>query len=108
MLYTFTSKVQADVVMFGNIAGELLRAMGQKEEKPGILRGDDIKVAADRLRAYLDAAPHDESNAGEDDKNKTEEERIELRNRVGLRIRALPLLELLEESYAREVDVIWR
>jgi hypothetical protein len=107
MLITFTSKVHPDVVMFGDIATRLLRAMDQSEQPPGILRGDAIGVAADKLRAYVDVTPK-EKTPDEDDANKTEEERKEQRNRVGLRIRALPLLDLLDASYRREVDVIWR
>ena len=108
MLITFTSKVHSDVLMFSNIATMLLRAMGQKEEPPGILRGEDIKLAADRLRAYLHTTPQEDPYKEEDEKNMTDEERIEARNRVGLRVRAQPLLELLDKSYAKQVDVIWR
>lgn len=107
MLITFTSKVHPDVVMFGDIATVLLRAMDQSEQPPGILRGDEIRIAADKLRAYVDAAPKQKS-PDEDAGNKTEEESKEQRNRVGLRTRALPLLDLLDASYHREADVIWR
>ncbi|MGV3592454.1 MAG: DUF1840 family protein [Gammaproteobacteria bacterium] len=107
MLITFTSKVHPDVVMFGDVATVLLRAMGQSEQPPGILRGDEIRLAADKLRAYVDhAAP--EKAGEEEDNSKSEEERRERRNRVGLRTRALPLLDLLDASYHREADVIWR
>ncbi len=107
MLIVFTSKVYPDVVMFGDIATTLLRAMGQSEKPPGILRGEDIKLAADRLRAFLNVATKDAAN-DEDDNNKTDDERKELRNRVGLRIRALPLLDMLDASYKKDADFIWR
>ncbi len=107
MLITFTSKVHPDVVMFGDVAMALLRAMGQSEQPPGILRGDEIRIAADKLRAYVDAAPKQKS-PDDDAADKTEEERKEERNRVGLRTRALPLLDLLDASYHRDADVIWR
>jgi hypothetical protein len=108
MLYTFTSKVHSDVVMFGNVATVLLRAMGQKEEPPGILRGEAIREAATKLRAWLDEAPKDLFSKEEEAKAKTDEERAELRNRVGFRIRATPLLDMLDASYAKDADVIWR
>ena len=107
MLITFTSKVHPDVVMFGDVATVLLRAMGQSEQPPGILRGDEIRLAAEKLREYVDAAQRQQSPA-EDDGNKTDEERKEQRNRVGLRTRVLPLLDLLDASYHRDADVIWR
>lgn len=109
MLITFTSKIHPDVVMFGDVATVLLRAMGQSEQPPGILRGDDIRIAADKLRAYIDIVPAEKPADDEPGGNRTEDERKEQqRNRVGLRTRALPLLDLLDASYAREVDVIWR
>jgi hypothetical protein len=108
MLITFTSKVHADVVMFGDIATVLLRAMGESTQPPGILRGDAIRVAAERLREHLGTVPKDKPFPEEEDKNKSEEERQEARNRVGLRIRAQPLLDLLDASYRKDADVIWR
>ncbi len=108
MLITFTSKVYADVVMFGDVAHVLLRAMGQSEQPPGILRGEAIKEAADRLRDYLGSVPPEKPFPEDDDSKKTEDERKEARNRVGLRIRAQPLLELMDTSYQRDADVIWR
>ena len=110
MLITFTSKVHPDVVMFGDVATVLLRAMGQSEQPPGILRGDEIRLAADKLRAYVDHAAPEKAGEEEEEDNssKSEEERRERRNRVGLRTRALPLLDLLDASYHREADVIWR
>jgi hypothetical protein len=108
MLITFTSKVYPDVVMFGDVAGQLLRAMGESEQPPGILRGAAIKSASDRLRDYLGTVPREKPPAADDDKNKSEEERKEARSRVGLRTRALPLLELMDASYRKEADVIWR
>lgn len=108
MLVTFTSKVHADVVMFGDIAGRFLRIMGESEQPPGILRGEKIREAADRLRAYLADLPPEAPPADGAEKKLSEAEEKERRNKVGLGIRAVPLLDLLEKSYQRDVDVIWR
>jgi hypothetical protein len=112
MLVTFTSKVHADVVMFGDIAGRFLQIMGESQQPPGILRGEKIREAAERLRTWLDhvapeSAPPEVRPADADDKKLNEDDK-ERRNKVGLKIRAVPLLELMDKSYAREVDVIWR
>lgn len=108
MLITFTSKVHPDVVMFGDVATRLLRAMGQSEQPPGILRGEDIRIAAERLRAYLEQAPAAPAPSEAEEKNRSEDELKEMRNRVGLRTRALPLLDLMDATYREEADVIWR
>ena len=54
MLITFTSESGADVVMFGEVARQFLRIMGEPDHPPGILRGDNIRQAADKLRSWLD------------------------------------------------------
>lgn len=108
MLITFTSKAYPDVVMFGDIATVLLRAMGQSDEPPGILRGADIRLAAERLRAWLELRPQAPPFVEDTDRIQSEEQLREARNRVSLRTRAQPLLELLDASYKKEADVIWR
>lgn len=107
MLITFTSKYSPDVLMFGDIASVLLKAMGQSERPPGALQGDDIKSAADRLRRYLQAIPNPDQHAGADDED--DEHADEKREqRIGLSIRAKPLLDMLDKAYKEEADVIWR
>jgi len=108
MLVVFTSKVHADVVMFGDLAGRFLRIMGENELPPGILRGERIKIAADKLRAWLDELPAEPELEEDSSKHAAEDTEKERRNRVGLKIRALPLLELMDASYRKECDVIWR
>jgi len=108
MIVTFTSKVHADVVMFGDIAGRFLKIMGESEVPPGILRGERIKSAADKLRAWLDELPVETEPQKDNGKEPVEETEKEQRNSVGLKIRALPLLELMDVSYRKDCDVIWR
>jgi hypothetical protein len=69
MLITFSSKYSPDVLMFGDIASVLLKAMGQNEMPPGALQDENIKTAADRLRRYLLAIPDlgDQVIADDDD-----------------------------------------
>jgi hypothetical protein len=108
MLITFTTKAHPDVVMFGDIAGILLKAMGENEQPPGILRGDNIKLAADKLRSHLQMLPAETISPSEDKGNKQEEEIKEQLNYVGLKKRALPLLDLMDAAYRKNHEVIWR
>lgn len=107
MIITFTTKVHPDVVMFGDIAALLLKAMGESEQPPGILRGENIKAAADKLRAHLQMLPPERAQVV-DERNKSEDEIKEQLNYVGLRKRALPLLDLMDAAYRKDSDVIWR
>lgn len=111
MLITFTSKAAPDVVMFGEVATTLLRVMGEEQEPPGILRGEDIKVAAGRLQAWLQQQEVPADSGTDVDSNDSEdegEEKPNRKSRVGMRQRAFPLLEMLDAAYQRKVDVIWR
>ncbi len=108
MLITFTTKVHPDVVMFGDIAGLLLKAMGENAPPPGILRGENIKTASDKLRAHLQMLPPENKRPADEETDKPEEEIKERLNFVGLKKRALPLLELLDAAYRNNSDVIWR
>ena len=108
MLITFTTKVHPDVVMFGDVAGLLLKAMGESEQPPGILRGENIKIASTKLRTHLQMLPPENTPSADEDRDKAEENIKEQLNYVGLKKRALPLLELLDAAYSKDVDVIWR
>ena len=109
MLITFTSKFSPDVVMFGNIASVLLNAMGQNETPPGILRGDSIKAAADKLRQYLQRIPDpDEEVVVDENEDEEEAPDEEEEQRVSLSLRAQPLLDMLDTAYKEKADVIWR
>ncbi len=105
MLITFTSKYSPDVLMFGDVASVLLKAMGQSETPPGALQGDNIKLAADQLRRYLQAIPNPgKPEAADDD----DEQGDKQEQQVGLSIRAKPLLDMLDKAYKEQENVIWR
>jgi hypothetical protein len=113
MLITFASNFNADITMFQDVAATLLKAMGQSEKPPGILRGENIAQALAKLKKYLQVveansvsgSDPDNTGASEQDESEADEEK---QSRVSLRLRALPLLEMLETAYREDVDVIWR
>lgn len=103
MIITFRNKHHPDVVMFGDIASVFLKAMGESATPPGILRGEAIKVASEKLQHYLRLIPD------RDDEQETED-KITGEKRpppIKLQQRALPLLEMLDKAYRKDSDVIW-
>jgi len=104
MLITFKNKHHADVVMFGDVAVIFLRAMGESETPPGILRGDEIAVAAKKLKEFLAGIPRQDDDAEDEQAAKHGEPPA---RKVHLSQRALPLLELLDRAYSKQSDVIW-
>lgn len=108
MLVTFSTKVSPDITLFGEVAIELLRHMGQTGIVPGALLGPDIPPALARLRqaiALLGARP---SGNPPPEASVPDEAQDESRPVVSLRQRAVPLVQLLEAAAARGEAVTWR
>ncbi|MFZ1643721.1 MAG: DUF1840 domain-containing protein [Candidatus Contendobacter sp.] len=102
MLVTFRTKAHADILMFGDIAVQLLKRMGHSGTVPGALLADEVPAALDRLRnavaAHKAAVPKAADGAEDDDANERP---------VDLTQRALPLIELLAAAAAARCDVMW-
>jgi hypothetical protein len=97
MLVRFDSKA-GTITMFGDVAVELLRMMGQSGSIPGAILARDIPAAVGRLRSSTSGArdPAAEPKTDEDSEPK-----------VGISQRAFPLIELLERAAKQDADVIW-
>lgn len=103
MLVTFRTDVHADLLMFGDIAVQLLKLMGHSGTVPGALLADEVPAALERLRTAIAAPPTAVSQATDRD----EEENDENERPVALAHRALPLIELLAAAAAARCDVLW-
>jgi arginase len=97
MLVRFDSKA-GSITMFGEVAVDLLKLMGQSGVLPGALLAADIPAAVERLRRGVEKHPASTDKAGNDD---------QAESKVSLRQRAFPLIELLERAAKRGADVIW-
>lgn len=97
MLVRFDSKV-GTITMFGDVAVQLLKMMGQSGAIPGAILAQDIPAAVERLRRAVGG--HREKPAPQDKDEKGE-------TPVGLGQRAFPLIELLERAAKSGADVIW-
>lgn len=100
MLYTFRSKAAADVIMFTENAVELLKIAGKEAGAEGIFTPEQIPPALERLRTAVAAgepAPADKAEEAED----------ATRQKVSLRSRAWPLMEMLERAQKKNVPVVW-
>ena len=97
MLVRFDSKA-GTITTFGDVANNLLRAMGQTGAIPGALLAQDIPAAVERLRRAVDASTEKTPAPKANDEGEPP---------VNLRQRALPLIELLERAAKQGADVIW-
>jgi hypothetical protein len=100
MLIKFDSEV-GSFTMAGDIAVQLLKAMGHSGTVPSAILPGDIPGALARLKAAVDASPRTatESSSSED------KDRKEVK--VSLRQRAFPLIDLLTRAAEKGAEVMW-
>lgn len=109
MIVTFHSDAYADIMMFGDIAIQLLKLMGHSGTVPSALLAEDVPEALANLKKAITddkarvAAPPKPEKAGKDDDRDDEDSEPP----VQLAHRALPLIELLAASAAAKCDVMW-
>ena len=106
MVVTFRSRAHADIMMFGDIAVQLLKLMGHSGAVPGALQPKDIPDALARLKQAV-AADKAASAARPPAQSQDNEEEEAPEPPVQLAHRALPLIELLEASLKEQCDVMW-
>jgi hypothetical protein len=113
MLVRFDSKA-GSITMFGDVAVNLLRMMGQSGSIPGAILGADIAPALDRLRQAVAGAqpvPEGRSEGRTEGRNergtKASKTDDEGERPVGIQQRAFPLIELLERAAKQGADVVW-
>ncbi len=97
MLIEFSGERTGSVLMFGNVASSLLKMMGQSDNNEGALNAEDVPAALEKLKTALNVMPEDDSSTEE-----TEDKPVSLHNR------AIPLIDLLEESIAKGGYVMWK
>jgi len=94
VLYKFKSKASGDVIMTGPHGDELLRLLGREPAAKGIVQPADLP----RAITVLEAAMAAEGPASEDAQG---------RQRIGLRQRAWPLVQMMKRASAQNVEVVW-
>ncbi len=105
MLYRFKSRASGDVVMLGPNGKQLLEILGKDPAAPGIILPEQMPAAIQALRAavFEDEAEHQrevqEALARGDDTPEPE--------RITLRVRVTPFIELLQHSMREDAEVVW-
>ena len=97
MLVTFTTKVYADITLFGDVAISLLKMMGHSGTVPSAIRAEDVPEALRMLKAAVaagSAPPHVDKDADEPP--------------VSTAHRAMPLIDLLSAAAKDGCGVTWK
>lgn len=103
----FKSKASGDVIMFAEVAMQMMQLMGKEVTAQGIVTVEQLPEAIAGLRAALEAdrVAHRQLLQAEPE--------AEMKGapangqRVSLTQRAIPLLELLERAQGKRVPVLW-
>lgn len=99
MLVTFTTKVYADITMFGDIAIAMLKMMGHSGSVPGAILAEDVPAALNRLTAAIEA---DKKLPPPTPLNSTDDTEVSIAHR------ALPLIDLFAAASRAKANVMWK
>ena len=91
MLVTFSCDSYVNVILFGDIAVQLLKLMGHTGTVPSALLAQDVSRARQNLQKAVDEARNHPTDTPE----------------VSLVNRALPLLALLDSAEINRCNVMW-
>jgi Domain of unknown function (DUF1840) len=105
MIITFQSRAAGDIVMFGEIAQQMMRFMGKDVANKGIITLEQLPEAIARLRAAVAADKAQRGGAARPAAEQTGDG-MELEP-ISLAQRAVPLIEMLELSLKKNQPVVW-
>ena len=109
MVYKFSSRATADMIMLDPDAKMLLTVIGKDPSATGIVTVAQISGAI----ATLKAAIADEDNRSKapttpaNEKDAEDEDGDDVKATVGLKQRAVPFIVMLQRSEAEGADVVW-
>jgi len=106
MIVHFSTRAGA-LTLHGDAAVALLKAMGHSGTVPGAILAPELPAALAQLRRALDELaaqppPSPPTRAEGDDDEEREREPP-----VSLRMRAVPLIDMIETAIARGSDLMW-
>jgi hypothetical protein len=104
MIVRFSTRVGA-LTMHGDAAVSLLKAMGHSGAVPGAILAADLPAALASLRKALEQParvppPPEPATPDQDEEREREPP-------VSMRMRALPLIDMIETAIARDSDLMW-
>lgn len=120
MSITFKSQATGDLFMVQAHADSLLKLLGKAPAAKGIIEPKDMPAALEILRALGDEVAEGEGasatdRARDEDEDEDKDEREDggqrepdfLGERVSLRLRAWPLIQMLEKAHAADKPIVW-
>lgn len=101
MIYKFKSKAASDLVMLGPQAEQILRTVGKEPSAQGIFEVSSMPAA---IRAIEQAIAAEETARAAGQADAAADDAVD---RIGLKQRAWPFLEMLKRSHAEGAVIVW-
>ncbi|MEF8712365.1 MAG: DUF1840 domain-containing protein [Accumulibacter sp.] len=105
MLVKFTSSTSGQIMMFAQVARQLLELVGKDCSARGVITTEQLPEAIERLRVATAEHKSHSSTHGEADNNDGSDEQDA--SAVGLGQRAYPMIELLEWTRKEDGFILW-
>jgi len=102
MLVIFSTDAYANIMVFDDVAQQLLKMMGHSGSVPGAIIAEDVGNALRHLKSAIDNAP--EKNVEPSDERDNDSQA----HLVSIKKRALPLIQLLSAADLKNCDVMWK
>jgi len=106
MLYKFKSKATADLIMTEPVGDRILRLIGREPAAKGILLVADMPAAQAALHAAIEADEAARRAAADSDDEAVQAEAA-ARDRISLRQRAWPFVEVIKRAQSGRADIVW-
>ena len=105
MLYKFKSKAAGDVIMLGPNGDQVLRIIGKEPAPQGIIEAAAMPAA---MAAIEQAVAADEAARVPPAGDTSAAERVATaQDRVSLRQRAWPLVEMMKRAHPANQEIVW-
>jgi hypothetical protein len=106
MIVRFSTRF-GQLTMHGDAAVALLKGMGHSGTVPGAVLAADLPAARASLKRMLEVSGDTTGGPAPPPAPEGEEDEREREPVVTLRMRAVPLLEMIETAIARDSDLMW-
>ena len=103
MLYVFKSRASANLIMLEPHGRRLLQIIGKEPAPKGIVLPEEMAAA---VAALQEAIRRDESESGQQAEPHDEED-VAPSERISLRQRMTPMIEMLRRCEAAEREIVW-
>ena len=103
MIYRFKSKADGDVIMMAPSGDSVLRIIGKEPAPQGIIEAHALPAAMAAIEQAVAAEEAARRESGADEPG----DGTGPADKISLRQRAWPLLEMMRRSQRENVDIVW-